>query len=282
MRRRRVARGATLLSLFLAVAGPATAQPSCDDAKAAPLMERALARFDAKEYAAAQKLLDQLFAVCPTAEVLRKKAFVHLQADEYPQCEAQARKALEIDSRWAEAHRVLGQCYHIQAKLDEALASYELALANDTGNVEYYKKLLHLAADRGDAKWGRDAFSAVVRLEPAYAEDPTPHAFLAMALLGTGQIKEAESALAKARELAPDDATVALIVGRIRLAQGRKAEALTALERAAAGGPLPVIQDAQLARALRQAGRDARAREVLDRHLQQLPHDRNALERLKE
>ncbi|MGH8259814.1 MAG: tetratricopeptide repeat protein, partial [Steroidobacteraceae bacterium] len=117
--------------------------------------------------------------------------------------------------------------------------------------------------------------SALGRRDPADAAfrralqaDPRSVAALlgeAKLFLATGDPARAVEPLAKARALAPDDATVRLLSGALALAQGRGPDAVNAFQRLTASHPRSAVLQTDLARALVLARRPTDARAAIVR-----------------
>jgi protein O-mannosyl-transferase len=76
----------------------------------------------------------------------RRAANAALQRRDLADAEAEARAALRLDSRDAEAHNVLGVSLATQGRLDEAIAQFREAIADAPGDLRARNNLAHAVA----------------------------------------------------------------------------------------------------------------------------------------
>ena len=131
--------------------------------------------------------------------------------------------AVALDPYLAAAHAVLGGLYGDAAEIDRAIAAYERAVSLDPTRARVHNNLAWLYASTGESL-GRAAELATgaVAIDPHHVHLDT----LALALYLQGRLAEAETAIRRALEAAPDDVEY----------QTRLADVLSARRKAAGEG----------------------------------------------
>lgn len=215
------------------------------------------------------------------------------RAGRFADAEASARRAVALDSRNAAALNCLGAACQAQGKLDEAAGFYRKAQKLDPNGVEILNNLGGLLRQTGRAGEAEKVLAKALKLAPGL---PEIRFNLALAQLVLGMGREAEEhlravlaarpnhaeawnalgntllrrtawaeaipALARAAELAPDNAAFHQALGTAYQQAGKTDEAATAYERAltAKGGDLAALPGVTLA-----LGRIAKTRGDVDR-----------------
>ncbi len=149
-------------------------------------------------------------------------------AEGYRQARAAAERALALAPDLVEGHVALG---HVRASGDldwkGADASFRRAIELAPGSTAGLFSASWLARIFGRIDEAIVLGRRVVELDPLSARS---HYTLAQILSESGALDEAEAALATAQRLRPDGPRHHAVLGRIRLYQGRHAEALTEFE----------------------------------------------------
>ena len=149
-------------------------------------------------------------------------------AEGYAQARAAAERALSLAPDLVEGHVALG---HMRASGDldwkGADASFRKAIELAPGSTAGLTSASWLAKCFGRTDEAIALARRVVELDPLSARS---HSNLAHMLAESGALDEAEAVLAKALRLLPDDPKQHAVLGRIRLYQGRHAEALAEFE----------------------------------------------------
>jgi class 3 adenylate cyclase/TolB-like protein len=151
-------------------------------------------------------------------------------AEGYEQARSAAERALALAPDLVEGHVALG---HVRASGDldwkGADASFRRAIELAPGSTAGLYSASWLAKCFGRTDEAIAFARRVVELDPLTARS---HSNLAYLLAESGALDEAEAALAAALRLMPDGPKQNAVLGRIRLYQGRHAEALAAFEQA--------------------------------------------------
>ncbi|MGH6870386.1 MAG: sulfotransferase [Rhizomicrobium sp.] len=175
--------------------------PPSSGITAATLLERAQARADAGQYAAALADLEAAHTLSPgDASVALARAQCLGALGRFTPSADAARKAIALSPDLADAHCALGFALEQLGELEQARAAYETALRLDTGLAEAAARLSALAARRADWPQTRLLAERALALAPGHAAARTA---LIMADMGQGRVAEAE---ASARALAGDPA----------------------------------------------------------------------------
>ncbi|HUP95356.1 MAG TPA: tetratricopeptide repeat protein [Burkholderiales bacterium] len=139
-------------------------------------------------------------------------------------------RALELDSRMAEAHIGAGSILHSQQRFAEAESEYRACIEVDPQHLVARQNLVSLALDMGRFGEAEQMCREIVRGAPALAD--------AQLLLGTAlghqkRFIEARACYARAAELAPQDSASAQAYGASLMEAGHSAEGLRWLTLAA-------------------------------------------------
>ncbi len=141
-----------------------------------------------------------------------------------------------------------GRCFEAANRLQDAERRYRDALAVDAANAVANGQLGALLARRGEAKTAIEHFRIALATQPNV---PTLHHNLATACFSEGDLATAERHYLRALELDENYFNAWFLLGRTLLAQGRKADAIEALQAAAGLRP----GDPQVVAALEEARR---------------------------
>ena len=142
--------------------------------------------------------------------------------------------ALAADGRDPARHNTLGNALHGLGRLDEAAASYRLALALKPDYAGARYNLANVLQARGRPEEALEHFEQALALEPGRAE---LHNNLGVALLELGRFTEAVARFERALALAPDHAEACNNLGKGCQELGRMAEAVAHYRRALALRP---------------------------------------------
>jgi serine/threonine-protein kinase len=178
-------------------------------------------------------------------------------------------RALALDNELGEAHSVLALLkFAHDFDWDGAEAEFKLALELSPGSADIYDHYGWLCGAVGRFD------EAVMLVKRAQELDPLIHrADVAATLLRAGRNQEALEAALKCIEFEPSYARGRSTLGWAYMKNGMPDQGLAELERAATIAPENTMYLAQLGQALAQAGKTAKAREVLGQ-LEQVARER--------
>jgi tetratricopeptide (TPR) repeat protein len=149
------------------------------------------------------------------------------------------REAVVEGVAYADAHNLLGLCLALIGRPDEALASFDAALALNPRYVEAHLNRAVLLNDSGRSDEAREAFEMAEQLgKPDETGFPVmvanrlanAHATMAAEYRAAGALDEAISQYERALELRPGYADVRLAMSRALTERGRHAEASRELD----------------------------------------------------
>ncbi|MAQ17362.1 MAG: UDP-N-acetylglucosamine-peptide N-acetylglucosaminyltransferase [Sandaracinus sp.] len=186
------------------------------------------------------------------------RAWDLLEAGDLQGARQAARATLEHDAESPEAFNTLGYILALEGDLEEALAHYEQALANDEGYFEAYLNAADVKLRLGDVEGALEA--AEQALEAAETDDDAVEALLLQmdVLLAAGRVDEADALVGELPDGPFESPALELAVGRARWEAGDQEGAAELIEHAA--GVLQGDPDAQYQLGLlREAGGDLRA-----------------------
>ena len=153
---------------------------------------------------------------------------------QWARAEGHYRRALEIVPESPQTLTNLGRALAAQDRLEEAEAAYRRSLGLQPTRAETHNNLGSLLWRRGRSAESVAAFRRAVELNPDYGE---ARFNLGVALAETGELGAAESELAAAARALPEDGEAPLRRAAVLARLGRRAEALDALDLAAARDP---------------------------------------------
>ena len=188
----------------------------------------------------------------------------HVAALDLPAALAASERALLLEPDLAAAHLARADALLILSRSEEALASYDRALALGAGAGAY---LGHSQArvDLGDLPGAMADLDLAVRLAPQ-----DPRVLFNRGLLHT-RTREYQAALADAEQglaLAPEDPSLLGLRADALAALGRREEALAAYRQVARVGPLGEDHEHNLGRVLQELGRSEEASAHLSRAIE--------------
>lgn len=214
-----------------------------------------------------------------------------LENSQHPrEAEAEARRALGLDLKSADAHTLLGITLSSQGRFDEAIAELSRAVEIDPNSFDAELYLGRCRYARSDTAGAAVALEKAISLRP---DDPEARFFLGTVLevsgdqdgaltqyqelqrispkdprgyLGLGEIlgktgknEDALRQLGKARELDPSNFETNMALGRLLAKTGNLEESIRFLQEAAKQSPQSSEVHYQLALSLQRAGRKAEA-----------------------
>ncbi len=165
------------------------------------------------------------------ADALHLLGVLAAQRGDYQKATDLIGQAIAINDGDADYYHDLGSALQAQARLDEAIAAYQRALARKT-SFETFHNLGVALRERDRLAEAIEAFKQAVALRPQAAET---HARLGDLLKTKGDIEGAIDAYQRATSLAPDPDTYDRL-GVALQTRGRVAEAIDALRQAVALG----------------------------------------------
>ncbi len=182
--------------------------------------------------------------------------------DVYPEAEAAARRALEIDPALGAAHTIIGSAqlfYHWD--FDGAYGSFQRAITLNPGSAQVHHLYSYYLLAVGAVDEAAEELEAAHSLDPLSLPIMTE---LATAYRITGRCDEAVALAQSGLQLEPGFRSLKEGLGWIRLQQGEWAEAIDTFEelQRLAGSSYAYAGNRGLAYAL--AGREAEARSMLD------------------
>jgi serine/threonine-protein kinase len=139
------------------------------------------------------------------------------------------RKAIELDPKYAMAHRQLGLALQDQGQLDEAIASYRKAMKLDPESAWDHYRLGDMLKANGQLDEAIALYRNVVKVDPTNAH---ARGDLGQALQAKGQLGEAVACYRKAIELDPKDARNYYNLAEALKANGQLNEAIASYRKA--------------------------------------------------
>ncbi len=203
------------------------------------------------------------------------EAQVQMATKTWDKAESALLKALELDPKLSRAYDALISVYLAQGRVDEALGKLEALLAKSPENVPALMTSAMLYEKRKDFAKARDAYEKLLAASPDFAP-----ALNNLAYLYASEFKELDKAnelAKKARQLQPDDASVADTLGWVLYKRRDYPRALSLLEESAAKLPDSAEVQYHLGMANYMMGRIAPAKEALQRAINS-PKDFSAKE----
>jgi predicted CXXCH cytochrome family protein len=139
-----------------------------------------------------------------------------------------AKRLLELDAS-VQPQVMAGRLFHAAGETELALAAFERAVALDPGHVEGWYVLAMFRGEQGNVEEAMDAFRRVVLLEPEHGR--------AWYNLGLAQVKSGSPdagllSLGKAEQVSLQSADPAYAAATVYAQQGKRNQAIAALERA--------------------------------------------------
>ena len=167
-----------------------------------------------KDLDSALKRITKQIEISPAnAELYQLLGRVHFVRKEMDQAEAAYLKAIEIDPKLVQAYMDLAQVYAVTRKFDKALVKLDEVIKMDPKNIGALMLSGILHQQEGDIPKAREAYEAVVALNPGFAPAANNLAYIYCEYLGD---TDKALRLAKtAREGAPDNPNIADTLGWI-------------------------------------------------------------------
>jgi Tfp pilus assembly protein PilF len=198
-------RGVALTLIVLILAGCASAKiPERERLRAQAAYERALNHLAAKQPSPALGALKEAIQIDPNVgNYYDTLGLVYLDLGRPDLAIEELRRAVRLDPTLADAHFHLGTAYAESGRWAEAVASYQLALAQPTMSIQDYVHqnlglaLYHLKRYPEAESSLRFALSLDPKLQAAYYH-------LGLVLSAENRRDEAKAAFRQARQLAPD------------------------------------------------------------------------------
>ena len=200
------------------------------------------------------------------AELYRLLGRVHIERKEMDQAEAAYLKAIEIDPKLVQAFMDLARVYAVTKKFDKALVKLDEGIKMDPKNIGALMLSGILHQQEGDIPKAREAYEAVVALNPGFAPVANNLAYIYCEYLG--DTDKALKLATTAREGAPDNPTIADTLGWILYKQSHFEWALAYLRESAAKLPDNPEVLFHLGMTQYQLGNYDEAKQALDRALQ--------------
>lgn len=191
-------------------------------------------------YKLAEQCADAIAVVNPGSadgELLRGHIYHALHR--FQDAEQVARK-LVAQRTFVFDYALLGDALMEQGKLDEAVEAYQ-KMVDLKPSLQTYSRVAHMRWLKGDLPGAIRAIEVAVSSGSIREPEPVAWALTKLALyeLQSGEKDLALRATEAATRYLPDYAAAELMRGRILLAEGKTAEAITSLEAAAKKSPLP-------------------------------------------
>jgi len=219
------------------------------------LFAQGLALHGQGELAKAMQTYEQVLRLAPKHfDALHHVGIVAFQTGNYEMAAGFFRSALAVNPEVGAAHNNLGNALREQQHLEDALLSYERAIALGEGDAWFNRGVALQTLRRWDD--ALDSYEQALSLNPS---DDQAWCNRAAVLQELGRIDAALESVQQALTLFPDYAEAHYRLGSLHLASGRAAEALPCLNRAIELHPQ--LADAYLQRAavLRQLAHAATA-----------------------
>ena len=160
------------------------------------------------------------------------RAQVYYDQQRFGAAASEVREAIRLESGFAAAHDLLGQCLEGSGRFEQALAAYDRAISLNEARQSaspwphfHRGSLLH---DLGDLPGAEAALLAAVRTDP---EHSWAQAELGIVLRKTGKPDQAVETLEKAAQLAPSNQSIEYALAGLYQDLGEKDKAAAAPER---------------------------------------------------
>ena len=132
-------------------------------------------------------------------------SYLFYRDDDSDNAIAEARTALSMDPKNAEAYRYLGLALYSAGHYDAALNAFEQSLVREPANADVYYDMGITLRDQGDLRRAAIAYRHALSLRPDFWE---AHSNLGVVLHDQGRLEDAITEYRAAKRLNPDDASV--------------------------------------------------------------------------
>lgn len=182
---------------------------------------------DAREFARAIRLYDDILRVHPGSRPYGNRAFLHLHAEQYNQAIADFREGLnwEPDSDWLLMG--LGEALEFAEKFDEAIGVYTDVLTRNVEDANVYRRRARARMGAGDTNGVMEDLSLMLERSSDTAEAHYQRAQIQYRL---GMLEEAMEEVAQAIRLKPDETDYRYFQAQIIYFTGTDDEGLAAVE----------------------------------------------------
>ena len=185
-------------------------------------------------------------------DALYQIALIALKGGQLDQGIKVIQRALDVGPPQARLHNLMGHAHLRLNQDEEALASFERAVACDPGFADAYGNAANVLADMGRLEEAVAAFDRALAVRPDNAEDICNRASV---LADLGRLDEALAGYERALALMPDLAPAHYNRADILMNRGRLTEALASYDRAIALAPKMATAHSNRAVALKALGR---------------------------
>jgi tetratricopeptide (TPR) repeat protein len=190
----------------------------------------------AKRYDVAMQRVQQQLQKNPNAVVSHfMEGRIYAAQQDWPRAEVALQKAIELDANFAPAYNLLISIYLDNDKLPQALSQLQAGLAKDPNNREALLVMAGVYDEMEDYAKARDTYEKLLTLNPDSATALNNLADLYSEQFN--QLDKAYELARKARNLEPDDESIADTLGWIVYKRGDYQQALKLLQQSA--GKLP-------------------------------------------
>jgi tetratricopeptide (TPR) repeat protein len=190
----------------------------------------------AKRYDVAMQRVQQQLQKNPNAVVPHfMEGRIYAAQQDWPRAEVALQKAIELDANFAPAYNLLISIYLDTDKLPQALSQLQAGLAKDPNNQEALLVMAGVYDQMEDYAKARDTYEKLLTLDPDSADALNNLADLYSEQFN--QLDKAYELARKARNLEPDDESIADTLGWIVYKRGDYEQALKLLQQSA--GKLP-------------------------------------------
>jgi len=132
-------------------------------------------------------------------------SYLFYRLDDADHAIAEARTALSMDPKNAEAYRYLGLALYADGQYDAALNAFQQSLVREPENADVYYDMGITLRDQGDLRRAAIAYQHALKLRPNFWE---AHSNLGVALHDQGRLDEAVTEYLEAKRLAPREASI--------------------------------------------------------------------------
>jgi tetratricopeptide (TPR) repeat protein len=132
-------------------------------------------------------------------------AYLFYRLDDSANALAEARTALSMDPKNAEAYRYLGLALYAEGHYDAALHAYEESLQREADNADVYFDMGLTLRDQGDLRRAAIAYRHALSLRPDFWQ---AHSNLGVVLHDQGKLDDSVAEYRAAKRLRPEEASI--------------------------------------------------------------------------